>query len=225
MISAGAWSRKQFGYQFSTDKLLELALTHKSFSSKNNERLEFLGDAVLGFVIAEALYLQETAVDEGGLTRLRASLVKRETLAEIARSINLGKVMQLGVGESRAGSHQRQSILADGLEAVFGAVLIDGGNSAAKTVILRLFEERLASLPDLETLKDPKTMLQEALQAVGLPIPVYKVEHEEGPPHEREFDVSCHIEERSIRTSGRASSRRAAEQDAAAKALLLLGDG
>ena len=225
MILAGAWSRKQFGYQFSTDKLLELALTHKSFSSKNNERLEFLGDAVLGFVIAEALYLQETVADEGGLTRLRASLVKRETLAEIARSINLGKVMQLGVGESRAGSHQRQSILADGLEAVFGAVHIDGGYSAAKTVILRLFDERLASLPDLETLKDPKTMLQEALQAVGLPVPVYRVEHEEGPPHEREFDVSCHIEERSIRTSGRASSRRAAEQDAAAKALLLLGDG
>ncbi len=225
MISAGAWSRKQFGYQFSNDELLKLALTHKSFSAKNNERLEFLGDAVLGFVIAEALYLQETAVNEGGLTRLRASLVKGETLADIARSINLGKVMHLGVGESRAGSHQRQSILADGLEAVFGSVLIDGGYNAAKIVILRLFEERLTSLPDIETLKDPKTMLQEALQAAGLPIPIYRVEHEAGPPHEREFDVSCLIEERTIRTSGRATSRRAAEQDAAAKALLLLADG
>jgi ribonuclease-3 len=224
VISSGAWSRKQLGYEFGNEKLLELALTHKSFSSSNNERLEFLGDSVLGFVIAEVLYQQEAEVDEGGLTRLRASLVRRETLAEIALEIDLSIVMQLGAGETRAGSHQRQSILADGLEAVLGAVLMDGGFDAAKAVILRLFELRLASLPGLDALKDPKTLLQEALQAQALPIPEYEVEHEEGPPHARKFEVSCRIAELSICTSGRGSSRRSAEQEAAAQALLLLAD-
>jgi ribonuclease-3 len=224
VISPGAWSRKQLGYEFGDEKLLELALTHKSFSAANNERLEFLGDSVLGFVIAEALYRQETEVAEGGLTRLRASLVRRETLAEISRSIELGKFMRLGSGEAHSGNQQRQSILADGLEAILGAVLMDGGFDAASAVILRLFEDRLGSLPGLETLKDPKTMLQEALQAKSLPIPEYKVEHEEGPPHARKFEVSCSIAERSIRTLGLGSSRRAAEQEAAGKALLLLAD-
>ena len=224
MISFGAWSRKNLGYEFGNEKLLDLALTHKSFSSSNNERLEFLGDSVLGFVIAETLYHQEAEVAEGGLTRLRASLVKGETLAAIAVDIDLNTVMQLGAGETRAGSHQRQSILADGVEAVLGAVLIDGGFDAAKAVILRLFAQRLASLPDLDTLKDPKTLLQEALQAKALAIPVYEVEHEEGPAHARKFGVSCCIAECSIRTSGHGSSRRAAEQEAAAKALLLLAD-
>jgi ribonuclease-3 len=224
VISSGAWSRKHLGYEFGDEKLLELALTHKSLSSANNERLEFLGDSVLGFVIAEALFRQEAEVDEGGLTRLRASLVRRETLAEVARAIELGKVMRLGSGETHSGNQQRQSILADGLEAVLGAILMDGGYDAASAVILRLFEDRLASLPDLDALKDPKTMLQEALQAIGLPIPEYKVVHEEGPPHSRNFEVSCSIEERSICTKGLGSSRRSAEQEAAGKALLLLAN-
>jgi ribonuclease-3 len=224
VISSEAWSRKQLGYEFCDEKLLELALTHKSFSSANNERLEFLGDSILGFVIAEALFRQETEVDEGGLTRLRASLVRRETLAEVARSIELGKVMRLGSGETHSGNQQRQSILADGLEAVLGAVLMDGGFDASSAVITRLFADRLNTLPGLETLKDPKTMLQEALQAASLPIPAYKVEHEEGPPHARKFEVSCRIDQRSICTLGLGSSRRGAEQEAAAKALLLLAD-
>ncbi|MCP3999772.1 MAG: ribonuclease III [Gammaproteobacteria bacterium] len=224
MISSRDWSQKKLGYKFGNDELLDLALTHKSFSSRNNERLEFLGDSVLGFVIAEALYRQESEVAEGGLTRLRASLVRGETLALIALDIDLSTVMHLGAGEKRSGSHQRQSILADGLEAVLGAILIDGGFEATKAVILRLFEPRLASLPALEALKDSKTLLQEALQARALPTPVYEVVQEEGPPHARKFDVSCCIAACSIYTSGDGSSRRAAEQEAAAKALLMLAD-
>jgi ribonuclease-3 len=224
VTSPQLWSRKQLSYEFRSADLLEQALTHRSFASKNNERLEFLGDSVLGFVIADALYLQEAVADEGILTRLRATLVKRETLAEVALDIKLDTVMRLGAGETRSGTHKRQSIMADGLEAVFGAVLLDGGFEAAAQVILSLFRARLDSLPALDALKDPKTTLQEALQAEGLAVPLYEVEKEEGPPHARNFDVSCRIEARQIHTSGQGTSRRAAEQSAAAQALLLLAD-
>jgi ribonuclease III len=222
--SIGTWSRKYLNYEFRDQALLELALTHKSLSSENAERLEFLGDSVLGFITAEALYHQEPDIDEGALSRKRSLLVKGETLTEMSREIGLDKVIRLSNAEKRAGGHQRSSVLEDSLEAVFGAVLLDGGIEAVKIVILGLFAERLRNLPDQEAAKDPKSRLQEALQAVGLELPHYRVEQEEGPDHAREFEVSCNISEHDLRTTGRGLSRQSAEQDAAAKALLLLAD-
>jgi ribonuclease-3 len=222
VTSAENWAHKFLRYEFSQPTLLESALTHRSRSSQNNERLEFLGDAVLGNVIAEALYQQEAAADEGTLTRLRASLVKGETLADIAAEMHLGDSLLLGGGESRAGGHQKRSFLAGGLEAVFGAVFLDGGYATAKALILRVFESRLAALPDFDQLKDPKTMLQEALQARSLMLPNYTVLSESGPAHDPHFEVMCRVEELDIETTGRASSRRSAEQAAAADALALL---
>ena len=224
MNDPGSWASKKLGYEFSDGEVLNRALTHKSYAADNNERLEFLGDSVLGYVIAESLYRQEDSSDEGDLTRLRALLVRGRTLTELGRDIGLGNVMRLGSGEARAGDHQRDSIIADGMEALFGAVLLDGGLEAAREVILRLYAERLQNLPGPETLKDPKTRLQEALQAVGLPLPAYSLEEEIGPPHARKFTVACAIPAEDIKTEGRGASRRAAEQDAAAKALLLFAN-
>ncbi len=224
MNSIGIWSRKHLNYEFCDEALLERALTHKSLSSENGERLEFLGDSVLGFIIAEALYHQEPDVDEGALSRKRSLLVKGETLTEMSREIGLDKVVRLSNAEKRAGGHKRSSVLEDSLEAVLGAVLLDGGIAAVKSVILDLFAERLSSLPDQEAAKDPKSRLQEALQAAGLDLPSYRVEQEEGPAHAREFEVSCSISEHDLCTTGRGLSRQSAEQEAAAKALLLLAD-
>ena len=222
MSTAENWSRRKLGYEFSDPNLLELALTHKSHSSANNERLEFLGDALLGAVIASALFRQEVSVDEGMLSRLRASLVRRETLAEIAGETGLGDMLRLGSGEARSGGHQRQSILADSLEAVFGAIYLDGGFTAVRRVILGLYSARLADLPRSNALKDPKTLLQESLQGQGIDVPDYIVLSEEGPPHNRMFAVACRIPSLEIETRGVASSRRRAEQIAAAKAADLL---
>ena len=225
MKDPGAWSRKNLNYEFSDSELLNRALTHKSYSADNNERLEFLGDAVLGYVIADTLFRRKADVDEGTLTRYRALLVRGRTLAEIGRDIGLSEVMRLGSGEARAGDHQRDSILADGMEAVFGAILLDGGAPEVQRVILELFAARLDDLPQPDSLKDPKSRLQEWLQSDGLPLPEYHLEKESGPPHARHFAVSCRIDDHNIRTSGEGSSRRAAEQEAATKALLLLTDG
>jgi ribonuclease-3 len=216
------WSQKYLRYEFSEAALLERALTHRSYSATNNERLEFLGDAVLGSVIAETLHQQEDAADEGTLTRLRASLVKGETLADIATDMALGDILVLGGGEARTGGHQKRSFLAGGLEAVFGAVFLDGGYTAAQRVILDIFASRLTTLPDFDKLKDPKTSLQEMLQARAVPLPVYKVLAEAGPAHDPRFEVMCSIEELAIETTGKASSRRGAEQAAAAEALGLV---
>lgn len=217
-----AWARTRLNYEFVDEDLLIQALTHRSYSITNNERLEFLGDSVLGHVIAEALFRREIQTDEGGLTRLRALLVRGKTLAEIGRELELGDIMRLGSGETRGGDHQRDSILADGLEALFGAVLLDGGIEAAREVILRLYADRLATLPAADELKDPKSRLQERLQGQGMPLPQYEVTREEGPPHNRKFEVTCMISELEIQTSGAGSSRRMAEQQAAQAALLQL---
>ncbi len=224
MKDPGSWSRKQLNYEFNDPELLNQALTHKSFAATNNERLEFLGDSVLGYTIADALFRQEPDTDEGGLTRLRALLVRGATLTEIARSIGLGEVVKVGGGEARSGEHQRDSIVADALEAVFGAILLDGGSDAVRTVILQLYQQRLAELPSAEELKDPKSRLQEALQARGCPLPDYEVLREAGPAHARHFEVECSIASLDIRTNGSGSSRRVAEQEAAGKALVLLAD-
>lgn len=224
MNSAGAWSRKYLNYEFRDPALLELALTHKSLTAENNERLEYLGDSVLGFVIAEALYHQEPDDVEGALTRKRSLLVKGATLTEVARSIQLHSVLKLSSAEKRSGGHQRNSVLEDALEAVFGAILLDGGIEPAKTAILELFAVRLASLPDQEQAKDSKSRLQEALQAAGQELPEYTIELEQGPDHARVFEVSCRIKQRDIHTTGRGSTRQTAEQEAAGRALLLLTD-
>lgn len=225
MSDPAAWSRKYLSYEFSDTELLQRALTHKSFAARNNERLEFLGDAVLDLVISETLYGDHNSVDEGGLTRLRALLVRGATLTEMAREIGLDSVLQLGTGEARSGGHQRDSILADALESLFGAIFLDGGFQAAHDVIMKLYAERLENLPELDDLKDPKTRLQEALQADGLALPDYEVTREEGPPHARHFEVVCRIPERGLETAGSGRSRRVAEQEAAERALLLLRDG
>lgn len=224
MTSPGAWSRKYLDYEFQEPALLEQALTHRSLSSTNSERLEFLGDSVLGFVVAEALYQREPDNNEGELSRKRALLVKGATLTELARSIELDKVVRLSSAEQRAGGHQRSAVLEDAFEAVLGAVLLDGGYELVKSIILKLFAGRLENLPDQAEIRDPKSHLQETLQAAGLSLPEYRIEQAEGPDHAREFEVSCVISERDIRTTGRGSSRQAAEQEAASRALLLLAD-
>lgn len=210
-------------YRFARPELLGEALTHRSAGRLNNERLEFLGDAVLNFLIAEALFRRVPAANEGDLSRLRANLVRRETLAEIAGEMSLGESLVLGPGELKSGGFRRNSILADALEAVIGAVYLDGGFDACAALVERLFASRLESLPSTESLKDPKTRLQEFLQGRQMPLPAYRLESEAGEPHKRVFHVTCDIEglAEPVRASGR--SRRAAEQEAARLALEALG--
>ena len=207
------------GYEFQQPELLESALTHRSHGRDNNERLEFLGDAVLGFVVAAELYARYPNMDEGTLSRLRASLVKRETLAVIARELELGGHLRLGSGEMKSGGHRRESILADALEAVIGAVYLDSGIDTARELVRRLFGERLVSAAGERELKDAKTRLQEYQQARGLELPVYEVVSVSGEAHDQTFVVACRIDDIGVVTEGRSSSRRKAEQAAAAEAL------
>jgi ribonuclease-3 len=216
------WCSRQLGYEFSDPALLEQALTHRSRSASNNERLEFLGDAVLSMVIAEALHEQEQGADEGTLTRLRAMLVSGDSLATVAASIGVGDRLRLGAGEQRSGGHQRKSLMADALEAIYGAVYLDGGYGAARAVIRKHFQDRLAGLPEPDALKDPKTLLQERLQASGDNLPQYVVTRESGPPHARFFQVSCLLAELGLSAAGSGSSRRRAEQQAAEAMLVRL---
>jgi len=187
--------KDRLGYKFSSLALLEQALTHKSASGEHNERLEFLGDAILGSVVAAALYRQWPDADEGTLSRLRALLVCGETLAAAAHELDLGQQVYLGAGETRSGGHQRGSILANTLEALFGAVYLDGGFDAAARVIVKVLGNRLSELPAEADLRDPKTRLQEWLQAKGLPPPEYVVEKTSGAPHARTFVVSCRVDQ------------------------------
>ncbi|MCW8908228.1 MAG: ribonuclease III [Sedimenticola sp.] len=207
------------GYRFNDPGLTETALTHRSAGSSNNERLEFLGDAILGFVIADYLYSHYGNADEGELSRLRAALVKGDSLAEIAQSLQLGMYLNLGPGELRSGGHSRASILADAVEALLAAVYLDGGYPAAREVILRLFEEKLAGLGRKSRQKDPKTRLQELLQAKKTALPVYTILSITGEQHEQRFRVSCKVEELDLESEGTGSSRRKAEQNAASQLL------
>lgn len=224
MTGLGDWAGKHLGYDFSDPDLLERALTHKSRSPANNERLEFLGDAVLGLVIADELYQAEPDADEGHLSRLRSRLVRKDTLADVAGNMSVGDILRLGGGEARSGGHQRRSLMADALEALYGAIYIDGGYAAARRVILQHYAPWLEHLPDVEELKDPKTLLQEALQSEGMGLPQYVVTRESGPPHDRHFEVRCVIDERGIDVAGDGRSRRRAEQRAAKLALVRLAD-
>lgn len=207
--------RDTLGYECRDSALLEAALTHRSAGGAHNERLEFLGDAVLNCVVAMLVFREFAAADEGDLSRFRASLVSGEALAVIAAEIGLGEQLRLGSGELKSGGFRRKSILADGLEALFGAVYLDGGFAAAESVIERLYTPRMDRLPSAAELKDPKTRLQEALQAQGLPLPVYTVESIGGEAHNQSFEVSCAVNMLGLKTMARGPSRRRAEQAAA----------
>jgi ribonuclease-3 len=217
--SRALWAEAKLHYSFKDPALLEQALTHRSASKSNNERLEYLGDSFLSFAIARRLYALRPNDTEGDLSRARAALVKAPTLAEIGQQLKLDSQIVLGAGELRSGGAQRGAVLADGLEALIGAVLLDGGVAAAEALIDLLFAEQLAALPDAAALKDSKTRLQEWLQGRGLRLPVYAVESVHGRDHEQTFVVSCTVTERDVSTTGQGQSRRRAEQEAAAAML------
>jgi len=219
------WAETYLHHHFEDQGLLKLALTHRSASKHNNERLEFLGDAFLNFIVARRLYDLRPDATEGDLSRARAALVNQATLAEIGREIGIDRQLVLGKGELRSGGAQRAAVLADALEAVIGAVLLDGGEAAAERLVDRLFAERLERLPASAELKDPKTRLQEWLQGRGMPLPAYSVSVVEGRDHEQVFTVLCRVRESDIETIGRGRSRRLAEQNAAAAMLAELAGG
>ncbi len=225
MTTAESWLDKTLGYRFHDPALLERALTHRSAGGRHNERLEFLGDAILGMVIAEQLYRDCPSANEGDLSRLRSHLVRRETLGQIGADIGLGNWLRLGQGEMKSGGFRRRSTLANGLEAVLGAVYLDGGLPSVVAIIERLFADRLRDLPDTQALKDAKTRLQEYLQGRGLDLPVYAVESATGEDHRREFSVTCTIDALNRRTRACGRSRRQAEQRAAESMLAELADG
>ena len=210
---------KKLEYSFNDIELLNEALTHRSYAAKNNERLEFLGDGILNFVIAHELFKQYPDVQEGDLSRLRANLVNKESLAVIAKQLALGDVIRLGSGELKSGGFRRPSILADAVESIFGAVYCDGGFESCRELIVRLYANRLSSPTDLQSLKDPKTQLQELLQSRRFALPDYQVTHVTGQAHAQIFHVRCNIKPMNIDVSGEGKSRRKAEQVAAEKAI------
>lgn len=195
------------------------ALSHRSAGSPHYERLEFLGDSLLNFVIADELHAQHPDLDEGALSRLRASLVRGSTLAAIAREHSLGEYLKMGSGELRSGGFNRDSTLADLVESLIGAVFRDAGFSTARTLVLRLFSDRLQNTSSADDLKDPKTRLQELLQGRGLDRPIYTVVKTEGKSHELAFTVTCQVNSHDVTVSAVAGSRRKAEQAAAADVL------
>jgi len=207
------------GHGFGRPDMLRQALTHRSFGSPHNERLEFLGDSVLNCAVAGALYERFPALREGELSRLRANLVRQETLAGIARDLGLGDCLRLGEGELKSGGAGRPSILADALEAVIGAIYVDAGFDAVRAVVERLFAPAIGNIDPNDAGKDPKTALQEVLQGRHLPLPRYGLLATHGEAHAQEFEVECLIPDLAIRSVGRGSSRRNAEQQAAQRAL------
>ena len=210
--------QERIAYQFNDIGLLERALTHRSLGAKNNERLEFLGDAILGFEVADNLYVRMADASEGQLSRMRAHMVKRETLAEIARELQLSRILKLGPGELRSGGQTRDSILADAVEAIIAAVYLDGGMEEARALVRRLLGDRLTDPTPEARKKDPKTRLQELLQALGKPLPRYDVIDISGDQHDQTFRVICRTG-LTDDTEGAGASRRRAEQ-AAARAML-----
>lgn len=214
----------RLGHDFRSTALLAEAVTHRSAGNGHNERLEFLGDGVLNFVIAAALFERRPDAPEGDLSRLRASLVRETTLAEIAGELDLGAFLRMGSGELRSGGFRRASILADALEAICGAVYRDAGFAAAESLILRLFARRLDDLPDAGALKDAKTRLQEWLQARGRPLPCYALVSESGEAHKRHFVARCTLSDADASTEGEGGGRRRAEQAAAERMLEQITD-
>ena len=206
--------QQQLGYQFHNTQLLRQALTHKSYAKDNNERLEFVGDAVLGYLVGSMLYRQYPAVQEDALSLMRAELVRGRTLALLAKELCLAPLLRLGSGELKSGGSHRDSILANAVEAVIGAAHEDGGIQACAALVDKLYAERVQDL-DAESLKDAKTQLQELLQGRGLDLPVYEVEYITGADHQRQYSVSCFVAALEQSASASASSRRGAEKAAA----------
>lgn len=211
------------GYTFTHQDLLKQALTHRSASSKHNERLEFLGDSILSFVIANALYQHFPYIDEGDMSRMRATLVRGNTLAEIACEFDLGEYLQLGQGELKSGGFRRESILANTVEALIGGIYLDSNIKTVEELILKWYEKRLEKISPGDTQKDPKTRLQEYLQSKRLSLPSYFIVEVYGEAHNQLFTIHCEVSIISTHLVGIGTSRRKAEQDAANKALIKLG--
>jgi ribonuclease-3 len=216
---------KRLTYTFVNGSLLTQALTHRSYSAHNNERLEFLGDGALNFIIANQLYQRFPKSAEGDLSRLRAQLVKEATLSEIAFTLDLGDALSLGEGELKSAGWRRPSILADALEAIIGAIYLDGGFAAAEAFVLNLYAHKLDTIDPNVIDKDPKSLLQERLQGKKIAVPEYTVTRLEGEAHAQVFVVECWIEKLNIRTVGEGISRRISEQQAAQHALIALEKG
>ncbi|KXF80167.1 ribonuclease III [Enterovibrio coralii] len=211
--------QRRIGYEFSDAALLSLALTHRSASGNHNERLEFLGDSILSFVIADDLYHRFPNVDEGDMSRMRATLVRGNTLAELGREFDLGDVLQLGPGELKSGGFRRDSILADAVEAIIGAIYLDSDLETVRGIVLGWYKERLETIQPGANQKDPKTRLQEFLQGRRKPLPAYNVIKVQGEAHNQQFTVECEIAGLDRPVVGKGSSRRKAEQAAAELAL------
>jgi ribonuclease III len=214
---------KRIAYQFKSGALREQALTHRSFGSPHNERLEFLGDGVLNCVVAEELYNRFPSLSEGQLSRLRANLVRKDSLSAIAQGLGLSEFLRLGEGEVASGGGSRPSMLADALEAVYGAVLLDGGYDAVRDSIRHTFKAEFEMLDPAKPAKDPKTLLQEHLQARQRKLPSYRVVATNGAAHRQTFEVECVVEEMNLTASGTGATRRIAEQNAAGKILKQIG--
>ena len=213
---------RKLSIRFNDPELFKRALTHRSADSKNNERLEFLGDSVLGFVIAECLYEKFADADEGVLSRLRAILVNQTSLAQLARQLNLGEYLILGSGELKSGGYRRDSILSDALEAIMGAILKDQGMDAARTWILDLLSDSIKRLSLDNWKKDPKTRLQEFMQGRGLDLPTYLLLSQDGQPHDQFFRIECRVQFMALTAQGDGPSRKKAEQQAAENMLAKL---
>lgn len=224
MDKARSWLSKTLDYSFSDPELLEQALTHRSAPGSSNERLEFLGDAVLDVVVSESLYRSHPTASEGDLSRLRASLVRDSSLAALASELDLGDYLILGSGEKKSGGHRRESILADAFEALLGAIYLDSDFETTAGVILRVIGDRLDALPHADELRDPKTRLQEWLQARQMGLPAYELVNVSGKAHRQRFEVSCTVESGET-ALGQGTSRRSAEQQSAAGMLQLLAAG
>jgi len=216
---------RQLAYRFRDASLLRQALTHRSYGTPHNERLEFLGDGLLNFVVARLLFGQFPKLPEGDLSRLRASLVNQQSLAQIAASLSLGEHLYLGEGELKSGGSRRPSILADAFEALIGAILLDGGFDPAEQVLGQLYQPLLAATDPIVLGKDPKTRLQEYLQSKRLALPLYAIVAVSGEAHEQHFRVECTVPDLGIQAFGEGTSRRAAEQEAARSAYELAAEG
>ena len=215
----------KLGYVFADPENLTLALTHRSASKKHNERLEFLGDSVLGMVIAEALFKKFPDQSEGNLTRMRSSLVKGETLAELGKELEIGDLLKLGPGELKSGGFRRASILEDAVEAIIGAIYLESGFETCQTLIQSWFKSRMETLDPNLHLKDDKTRLQEYLQGRKMPLPQYEVVEVTGKDHDQTFVVNCHVQALELKKEGRGNSRRKAEQKAARLVLEKIQNG
>ncbi len=224
MIKPTKQLAQKLSIEFVREDLLQSALTHRSAGSDNNERLEFLGDAILGFVVASRIYTAKKNATEGDMSRIRAALVRKETLADVAQEWDIGSYLRLGSGELKSGGFRRASILADSVEALIGAVYIDQGLPVAEQLIERLFGERLTMLAATAVVKDAKSRLQEYVQSIGAALPSYKIVSEIGPAHQRWFEMECSLPAQDVVVTGSGTSRRIAEQAAAALALEQLSE-